>query len=64
MIERYRPPLGPGVAERFDFAKSVTDEQVAEAEAVRARFRGRFAGFLGRDGVLILPTMPDVGPAA
>lgn len=62
LIERYRPPLGPGVAERFAFAKSVTDEQVAEAEAVRARFRGRFAGFLGRDGVLILPTMPDAAP--
>ena len=62
MIERLRPPLGPGVAERFAFAKSVTDEQVAEAEAVRARFRVRFAGFLGQDGVLLLPTMPDVAP--
>jgi amidase len=62
LIERYRLPLGPGVAERFAFAKSVTDDQVAEAEAIRARFRDRFAGFLKRDGVLILPTMPDVAP--
>ncbi len=62
LIERYRLPLGPGVAERFAFAKSVTDDQVAEAEAIRARFRGRFAGFLGRDGVLILPSMPDIAP--
>ena len=62
MIERQRPPLGPGVAERFAFARTVTEDAAAEAEAVRARFRGRFAGLLGRDGVLILPTMPDVAP--
>jgi amidase len=62
MIERLRPALGPGIAERFAFAKTLTDEQVADAEAVRARFRARFAAFLGRDGVLILPTMPDVAP--
>jgi amidase len=62
MIERYRPPLGPGVAERFAFGKAVTDAQVAEGEATRARFRERFAGLLGADGVMLLPTMPDVAP--
>jgi amidase len=62
LIERHHPPLGPGVAERFAFARSVTDEQVAQAEAVRARFRGRFADLLGQDGMLILPTMPDIAP--
>lgn len=62
MIERYKPPLGPGVAERFAFAKSVTDAQVAEAEATRARFRERFAKLLGPDGVMLLPTMPDIAP--
>src|SRR4029453_666149 len=30
LIDRYRPPLGPGVAERFAFAKKVTDAQVAD----------------------------------
>jgi amidase len=62
MIERYHPPLGPGVADRFAFAKSVTDHQVSEAQTVRASFRERFAALLGEDGVLILPTMPDVAP--
>ena len=36
MIERYRPPLGPGVADRFEFSRAVTDAQVAEAEVIRA----------------------------
>jgi amidase len=62
MIERYAPPLGPGVGERFAFGKAVTDAQVSEGEATRARFRERFAGLLGSDGVMLLPTMPDIAP--
>ena len=62
LIERHRPPLGPGVAERFAFGKAVTDAEVAESAALRARFTEDFRGLLGRDGVLLLPTMPDVAP--
>jgi len=62
MIERYQPPLGPGVADRFAFSKAVTDAQVAESLAVRKTFRERFGAMLGTDTVLILPTMPDIAP--
>ncbi|WP_114943132.1 amidase [Microvirga calopogonii] len=62
MIERYHPPLGPGVADRFDFSKAVTDAQVAEAQVIRAAFRKRFSALLADDAVLILPTMPDIAP--
>jgi amidase len=62
MIERFQPPLGPGVAERFAFSKAVSVHQAAEAAGVRASFRERFAGLIETDGVLILPTMPDVAP--
>ncbi|PVE24261.1 amidase [Microvirga sp. KLBC 81] len=62
MIERYHPPLGPGVADRFEFSRSVTDSQVAEAQVIRSAFRARFSALLARDTVLILPTMPDVAP--
>jgi len=62
MIERYHPPLGPGVVDRFEFSKAVTDAQVAEAQGIRATFRKRFSALLGDDAVLILPTMPDVAP--
>jgi amidase len=62
MIERYRPPLGPGVADRFDYSRTVTEAQWRDALEVRETFRTRLAAQLGRDGVLILPTMPDVAP--
>jgi amidase len=61
MIERYHPPLGPGVADRFEFSKAV-DAQVAEAQVIRAAFRKRFGALLADDAVLILPTMPDIAP--
>ncbi|NNM70991.1 amidase [Enterovirga aerilata] len=62
MIERYAPPLGPGVAERFLYGRAVTDDEVADATRLRAEFRDRMDGILGSDGVLVLPTMPDIAP--
>ena len=64
LIERFAPPLGPGVRERFAFSRSVTDAQVAEAAAFRARFRAHFNALIGSDGVLVMPTMPDIAPLA
>lgn len=57
-----KPDLGPGVKERFAFASEVTDAQYAEADALRARFRDHINEMLGRDTVLVLPTVPDVAP--
>lgn len=54
--------LGPGVKERFAFSREVTDAQYTQHSAVRARFRDTLAALLGEDGVLVLPTMPDVAP--
>ncbi len=62
LIRRFAPPLGPGVAERFAWSSAVSDAQVAEATAFRARFRTHLARLLGDDGVLLLPTMPDIAP--
>jgi amidase len=62
MIERFQPPLGPGVAERFAFGKAVTEAQVTQARATRQRFREHLGRVLGSDGMLVLPTMPDVAP--
>lgn len=62
MIERFAPPLGPGVAERFAFGRSVSDAEVARGETVRRNFRARLAKLLGQDGVLLLPTVPDIAP--
>lgn len=62
MIERHAPPLGPGVAERFAYARELTADECAEGRACREEFRERFVNLVGRDGVLILPTMPDIAP--
>ena len=62
LIERYAPPLGPGVAERFAWSREVTDAQVAAARGFRAAFRDHLAALLGDDGVLLMPTMPDIAP--
>ena len=62
LIERYCPPLGPGVAERFAWSKTVTDAQFAEGQAYRSRFTKHLAQLLGEDGVLVLPTTPDIAP--
>jgi amidase len=62
MIDRYQPPLGPGVADRFEYSRTVTEDQWRDALRVREAFRARLSALLGRDGVLVLPTMPDVAP--
>ena len=62
LIERFAPPLGPGIAERFAYARGVTDDEVATSEFCRQEARERLLRLLGRDGVMILPTMPDVAP--
>uniref|UniRef100_UPI004039775B amidase n=1 Tax=Variovorax sp. BK018 TaxID=3450241 RepID=UPI004039775B len=62
LIERYAPPLGPGVAERFAWSREVTDAQVSAAHVFRTAFRAQLASLLGNDGVLLMPTMPDIAP--
>ena len=62
LIERYAPPLGPGVAERFAWSRDVTDDQVNTAREFRTRFKAQLAALLGNDGVLLMPTMPDIAP--
>ena len=61
-ISRFAPPLGPGVAQRFAWCREVTEAQVAQARAFRDRFRAHLDALLGTDGVLLLPTMPDISP--
>lgn len=61
-IERYCPPLGPGIDERFFWSKTVTEAQYAEATAYRHRFTKHLADLLGSDGVLVMPTTADIAP--
>ena len=62
LIQRYHPPLGPGVRERFEWSSQVTDAQVQQARSMRQDLTQRLTQLLGDDGVLLMPTMPDVAP--
>lgn len=62
MIERHGLQLGSDVAARFAFSKAVTAGQYDEATQVRRAFTAHLAALLGDDGVLLLPTMPDIAP--
>ena len=62
LIQRYQPPLGAGVAQRFAWAREISDDKVAAATAFQIRFRAQLSALLGHDGVLLMPTMPDVAP--
>ncbi|MBR0566102.1 amidase [Azoarcus sp. L1K30] len=62
MIERHGLALGPGVRDRFAWSKQVTDTQVEESEAIRSEVTAVLSHVLGEDGVMVLPTMPDIAP--
>ena len=61
-IKKYRPDLGPGVRERFDYASNVSSERYEAAINFRRRFKGGIDKLLGDSGVLILPTVGDIAP--
>jgi amidase len=61
-ITRHGLRLGPGVKERFAWSRDVAPTGIEEHEAVRRDFQALFAALLGTDGVLLLPTMPDIAP--
>jgi amidase len=62
LISRYHPPMGPGVAERMQWSSTVTDTQVSAARQYRDRFCKHLDELLGENGVMVLPTMPDIAP--
>ncbi|MDU9031238.1 amidase [Pseudomonas mediterranea] len=51
--------VGADIADRLEAAGFTTDEAVAEAESVRARFSAEIDGLLQQCDVLALPTMPE-----
>jgi amidase len=58
-----RPRFGPGVAARFDAASRVTDDEVADAEVVRAAVRAAMVQATAGGRVLVAPAAPGPAPA-
>jgi amidase len=59
-VDATQPELGPGVRERFAFARTVTPAQVADATARREAFRARLHALLAGGGVITLPSAPGI----
>lgn len=58
-VERYHPPLGPGIAERFDFARGVTKEALEHSRERRAALVRHLDEIIDTDGVLVAPVVHD-----
>jgi amidase len=63
-VTKHNPVFGPGVKERFAFASTVTDQDVARANDVRRRARERTASVIKPGTILALPTSPSIAPLA
>ena len=61
-IERRKPALNPAVTVRFAAASRVTDAEYQQAKAARLAVMRRVHGLLGKDRILVLPTMPGIAP--
>jgi amidase len=61
-ISTYKPPLGPGVAQRMAWSATITQAQYDSAAVLRKAYRASLAQLLGDDGLLLIPTMPDIAP--
>jgi len=61
-ITTTKPRLGPGIAERFQYAATVTAGAAAAAGLRRAEVRRRMDHLLGDGAILVLPSAPGPAP--
>ncbi|WP_274425797.1 amidase [Chelativorans sp. YIM 93263] len=54
--------LGPGVKERLDYARSLTNETVEEARSRRQRFQEEFAALFDPKTIMVTPSQPSAAP--
>lgn len=61
-IERVKPEFGPGVRERFEWAATISAQDVAPLKAQRESIALRMADLLRDNAVLVLPTVHTIAP--
>ena len=61
-IDSVRPRFGADIAERLDWARTITDEEAEAATREREALTERMAALLGDGAVACLPTAPGVAP--
>ncbi len=61
-IKTHDPDMTPGVRERFEFGGTITPAMRREMEERREGQRARVEEIVGRDAVLVVPTVPAIAP--
>ncbi|WP_018932139.1 amidase [Gracilibacillus lacisalsi] len=61
-IRDVQPQFGPGIYERFQWAKTITKEQVEEAKQYKEKINKNIKEKLGKDSIMVIPTSPNVAP--
>jgi len=61
-IEAHNPSFGPGIAERFRWARTIDPAEVERLRPQREAVARRMAELLGGDALLCLPTAPGIAP--
>jgi amidase len=61
-IDKHNPHFGPGIAERFQWTRTIDDAEVEQMKPKREEAARHMAELLGDDAVLCLPTAPGIAP--
>lgn len=61
-IERHKPAFGPGIKDRFEMARSITEQEFLRARDRRKVILQRMDEILAPDRILIMPTSPGPAP--
>ena len=61
-IDAHNPAFGPGIAERFQWTRTIAAADVERMKVKREEIARRMADLLGDDAVLCLPTAPGIAP--
>lgn len=61
-IERHKPAFGPGIKERFEMARSITEQEFLRARDRRKVILRHMDEILAPDRILIMPTSPGPAP--
>ncbi|MGI9658731.1 MAG: amidase [Gaiellaceae bacterium] len=61
-VDENDPPFGPGIRERFDWARTVSAEDEERARAVQSEARDELEAALAKGAVILAPSVPSVAP--
>ncbi len=61
-IRRVKPQFGPGVRERFEWAATLTADEIAPLKSQREDIAARMADLLSGNAVLVLPSVHTIAP--